>query len=259
MKKRIITKFMIGLMVCVILFPGNVKAVEQNEVIVNNSVVKLDLGDIDGKVKISKEKQSYIYEYKQNQKYPLQMGLGNYKVQILEKESENNYFLIKSMDIVNNAIDADSAFLESTQSISWENEKSIKNLSDKIINKKDTDIKKLESLRTHILNNYKYDFDKSKTITSKYVPELKQIVELKKGICYDFSVLVAAVLRSEGIKTKLVFGYNDNIKDYHAWNEVYIAGKWEIIDITMDLEYIETEIQSEIFKSRTEYTVEKIY
>jgi transglutaminase/protease-like cytokinesis protein 3 len=42
-----------------------------------------------------------------------------------------------------------------------------------------------------------------------------------KGICFDYASLAASMLRSQGIPTKIIFGYvaPDNL--YHAWNMFY--------------------------------------
>ena len=41
-----------------------------------------------------------------------------------------------------------------------------------------------------------------------------------KGICFDYASLMAALLRSQGIPTKLVVGYSGDA--YHAWISVYL-------------------------------------
>ena len=42
----------------------------------------------------------------------------------------------------------------------------------------------------------------------------------KKGICFDYASLMAAMLRSQGIPTKLEVGYSGQA--YHAWISVYL-------------------------------------
>ncbi|MNV81246.1 hypothetical protein D3C71_1748990 [compost metagenome] len=42
------------------------------------------------------------------------------------------------------------------------------------------------------------------------------------------------MLRSLNIPTKLVMGNSTYVNKYHAWNEVYLNGKWNIIDTTVD-------------------------
>ena len=59
-----------------------------------------------------------------------------------------------------------------------------------------------------------------------------------KGSCLDYAALSAAMLRSQGIPTKLVFGYvaPDNV--YHAWNMFYteesgwVTAKFEVTEDT---------------------------
>jgi transglutaminase-like putative cysteine protease len=74
------------------------------------------------------------------------------------------------------------------------------------------------------------------TISTSYIPDINETFKSGKGICYDFSSLFAAMLRSAGIPAKLVKGYTDNAVGYHAWNEVYdsAAGSWVTIDTTYD-------------------------
>ena len=59
--------------------------------------------------------------------------------------------------------------------------------------------------------NYLAEFDASK---------LAETIKEKKGICFDYAALMAAMLRSQRIPTKLEFGYAGDA--YHAWVTTYI-------------------------------------
>ena len=61
----------------------------------------------------------------------------------------------------------------------------------------------------------------------------------KDGICYDFSVVFAAMLRTQGIETKLIKGYSTKVDGYHAWNQIYDSEKeeWYTVDSTYDICY----------------------
>jgi hypothetical protein len=78
------------------------------------------------------------------------------------------------------------------------------------------------------VENISYDTEKAKLIISgqlkSYVPDVDVVYDTEKGICFDYASLMAAMLRSQGIPTKLVMGYVAPNNTYHAWNEVYIAG-----------------------------------
>ena len=45
-------------------------------------------------------------------------------------------------------------------------------------------------------------------------------MQTRKGICFDYASLMSALLRSQGIPTKLVVGYSGTA--YHAWISVYL-------------------------------------
>ena len=60
----------------------------------------------------------------------------------------------------------------------------------------------------------------AKTVTSGYLPNVDTILQSKKGICFDYAAVMATMLRTQGIPTKLVVGYAGSA--YHAWVSVYI-------------------------------------
>ena len=85
------------------------------------------------------------------------------------------------------------------------------------------------------------------TVPSGYLPELDNVISKKMGICFDYASLAAAMLRVQGVPTKLVIGYADS--SYHSWNEVYVNGQWMRLDIT-------AQVTNMNVKS---YTTERIY
>lgn len=57
----------------------------------------------------------------------------------------------------------------------------------------------------------------------------------KTGICLDYASCITAMLRSQGIPARLVFGDADDGGGayYHAWTEAHIGSQWIIIDALM--------------------------
>lgn len=102
-----------------------------------------------------------------------------------------------------------------------------------------TDQAKILAMYNYIARNFKYDYDFANKVISRqitsYTPNPVSILSNKKGICYDFASLFAAMCRSQGIPCKLVKGYSTKINGYHAWNSVYDSktDKWYTIDLTM--------------------------
>ena len=68
-------------------------------------------------------------------------------------------------------------------------------------------------------NHFSYDYEKAKTVTSGYLPELDAVLAERKGICFDYAALMTAMLRSQEVPCKLVVGYAGSV--YHAWISVW--------------------------------------
>lgn len=78
----------------------------------------------------------------------------------------------------------------------------------------------------------------------------------RRGDCSEYAYLVAALDRVRGIPTKVLGGYvvssNAVVKasEYHNWNEVYLDGKWQLVDaqkgafLTGTNDYVVTRIVS---------------
>ena len=85
---------------------------------------------------------------------------------------------------------------------------------------KTTVIDKIAAIFTWVSQNISYDYPLSTTVTSGYTPDPDRTLSRRTGICFDYASLMAAMLRSQSIPTRLVIGdASPNI--YHAWNEVY--------------------------------------
>ncbi|HWQ58527.1 MAG TPA: transglutaminase-like domain-containing protein [Clostridia bacterium] len=102
-----------------------------------------------------------------------------------------------------------------------------------------TDQAKILAIYNYIAKNFKYDYDFANKVISgqitSYTPSPVNILSNRKGVCYDFSSLFAAMCRSQGIPCKLVKGYSTKINGYHAWNSAYDSKteKWYTIDLTI--------------------------
>jgi len=63
-----------------------------------------------------------------------------------------------------------------------------------------------------------------------YIPNADKTLVTNKGICSDQAVLLAVMLRSQGIPTRYISGYLH--LEGHAWNEILINGEWIPVDAT---------------------------
>ena len=105
----------------------------------------------------------------------------------------------------------------------------------------------MERIYDYLVNLLSYDTEKAETVEKGYIPDLEEILAAKKGICFDYSALYAAMLRAQNIPVRLVIGNVQPENIYHAWNQVYIDGKWIWKDATFgpDSGYTETDYTQE--------------
>ena len=102
-----------------------------------------------------------------------------------------------------------------------------------------------------------------------YIPDIDNTMKTKKGICFDYASLMAAMLRSQNIPTKLVVGYSGDA--YHAWISVYLHesgwidniiefdGKnWSLIDPTLAANNSGSSVKNYIGDG-SNYTVKYLY
>ena len=84
-----------------------------------------------------------------------------------------------------------------------------------------SDLDYLEQVYLYVIQNITYDDELAATVSSGYLPDVDTTLRTKKGICFDYASLMSAMLRSQGIPTRLEVGYVGEL--YHAWISCYIS------------------------------------
>lgn len=189
------------------------------------------------KVLVTKGEEKVSYPFFANGKteyFPLQFGNGTYKVALLKNVGGKKYAYVEQKSITINLKDSNVVYLNSIQNIKWNSDDD----AIKFALNQTKDIKTaqaaFEVFYKYLVENVVYDYDKAKTVQKDYVPSLAKTFVDSKGICYDYSCMLASFMRSKGFPTRLVKGYTTELEGYHAWNEVLIEGKWMIVDTTVD-------------------------
>lgn len=184
------------------------------------------LKETNKKLKVIIEKDKTKYTYNLNNKgnfdtYPLQMGNGKYKITVYENIVGNKYSTKQTVNLDVKIENQNSPFLLSNQYVNYTDTSEVVKKAKELTEGKETDVEKLEAIYDYIISNIVYDTEKAKTVTSGYLPIVDDILNKKKGICFDYASIMAAMLRSQSIPAKLVTGYSTNLNVFHAWNEVY--------------------------------------
>lgn len=175
--------------------------------------------------------------------YPLSDGNGIYRIAVYENISGNSYSTAFSIRISITLKDEFAPFLIPNKFVNYNSSSKVVSKAFELCSKKDTTLQKIEAIYGFVINNFTYDYELAKNVKSGYIPDLDEDLEKKTGICFDYAAVMAAMLRSQGIPTKMVFGYTGSL--YHAWistysNEsgwitayIYFDGnKWKLMDPT---------------------------
>ncbi|WP_438349562.1 transglutaminase domain-containing protein [Paenibacillus sp. FA6] len=225
--------------------------------------VKYDVkAKVQTKLVIVKGEEKYTYDLtvsKQAEVFPLQLGNGNYTVSILEQATGNKYRVVHTDTITLDLSDSATVYLNSIQNVNWnDTNQAIKKAKELTENVK-TDTEKVTIIYNYVINNIKYDHKLAANVPADYFPQIDQTLSSKKDICYGYSTLFAAMLRSVDIPTKLVMGTTSYVDTYHAWNEVYVNNKWVTIDTTTDAGWNGTTTAFTMIKDATKYSATKQY
>jgi len=189
--------------------------------------------------------------------FPLQLGNGEYKVSVLSNITGNQYGYVKTETLSINLKDPNIVYLNSIQTITWTPESAAAKKNIQLtVGITDTS-KSINASYDFIVKNVTYNYDKINSLTTDYTPNPDETLRVLNGICYDYSSLFAAMKRSEGVPIKLVKGYNRYTDVYHAWNEVFINGKWVVVDTTFDSVYYSNKQEYTFQKNSSDYT--KVY
>lgn len=263
LKKRIIAVLSLILLPATIIY-GQTTTANIDKSQLNNGIVNISYKSENNKttkVVITKGSDKYTYDLKSNGQFPLQFGDGEYTVSILENAIDNKYKVIKNEKVNLKATNANAVFLQSTEIINWnENMNAIK-IAKQLTKDSKTDKEKVTAIYDYITKNIKYDYKKASSVAVGYIPSIDATLKTLQGICYDYSVLLASMLRSVGIPTKMIMGYENSVEGYHAWNEVYLkeTNEWVTIDTTYDAIKVQNNIATPMIKNSSEYRLEKQY
>ena len=213
-------------------------------------------------VRVMKDKVINDYEYLSGAQYPLQLGNGAYSVLVLEQVSGTKYKLVHTEKVELKLENENAVYLQPISYINWSEKTKFVVKAKELVKDAKTDAEKVKILYAYLTKLMKYDYEKAKTVTTIYSPNLDTLYDSLKGICFDYTSVFAAMLRGVGVPTKLLMGYEaGNAKVYHSWNEVYLGEKegWVTVDTTFDAIKVQNGQAVEMVKDSASYTATKVY
>ena len=112
---------------------------------------------------------------------------------------------------------------------------------------KTVDVDKLQAIASAVIDALEYDralAAEVSNVDSFFVPAPDTALAKRKGICFEYASLTAAMCRSQDIPCKIAVGRACGGGGLHAWNEVYCtnggnvrgvpinAACWSLLDLT---------------------------
>lgn len=153
--------------------------------------------------------------------FPLQSGNGYYSFRIMENIVDKKYALAfeTAADVVLQS--EFEPFLRPNIYVGYsESSECVKKCAE-FAAKSDNVADIITQVYDFVCSSVKYDYEKAAGELSMYEPSPDETMRIGKGICLDYASLAASMLRSQGIPTKLIFGYVAPNDTYHAWNMFY--------------------------------------
>lgn len=181
----------------------------------------------------------------------MSLGEGHYKIDIYNVDTETR--VPKRVFSTTTQTSEKVYLLPNGKDIPSEN-KEIVNLAKDITKGITDDFQKAKAVHDWVSQNISYDYERFQNKTAGPYQSALTVLNTRIAVCEGYSNLTASLLRSLGIKTKVVAGlggsfyspgyeqfedspginFHDSAFDdsRHAWNEAYVNNRWVIMDTT---------------------------
>ncbi len=211
------------------------------------------LAKTDSRIKIILQgpETKYTYDLKNNGDYetfPLSDGSGAYTVGIYRNTTGTKYTKIISVSFTAKLTDELAPFLRPNQYVNFNEESKTVAKAAEVCKDCTTNLEKVAAVYEWVISRLTYDTDKAADIKAgkikSYIPDVDNILSIRKGICFDYASLMSAMLRSQGVPVKLITGTvkgGGNHAWINVWSEtegwitaaIYFNGEtWERMDPT---------------------------
>lgn len=163
---------------------------------------------------------TYALAIGQYETFPLTGGNGSYHMDVLEHAYDDMYALAFSQDLEVTLNDEFKPFLYPNQYAWYTQESRAVQYGIELSDQSADDLGYVENVYRYVIENITYDKEKAENVRPNYLPDIDETMDTGKGICFDYASLMTAMLRSQGIPTRLEIGYSGEA--YHAWISVYL-------------------------------------
>ncbi len=151
--------------------------------------------------------------------FPLTSGNGTYIIKVYENIEADYYSEAFSQSISVNITNPYGPYLYPNQYVWFTAGTDTVQKAAELAYPANTDLEVVENVYNYIITNVTYDYNKAATVQDGYLPNVDDTLHTNTGICFDYAVLMIAMLRSQRIPARLEIGYMGS--EYHAWLSVH--------------------------------------
>ena len=197
---------------------------------------------------VGPDQTEYKYFMEPSEEYvtvPFTAGDGEYYLCIYENVGDDQYSPILSQMLTLELSNEFGPFLCSNQYVDFTMDSQAVVQAEEMTAEIDDELEKVQEIYRWVIRNIEYDYEKAVNVSTGYLPDIDVTLKTKKGICFDYAAMMTAMLRSQGIPTKLEIGYlTEDV--YHSWISVYLeetgwvdnliefnGTDWELMDPTV--------------------------
>ena len=227
----------------------------------DDGYVMINYGGSNAKVKLQiTDPAGIVYTYSLHNGYetfPLTGGNGTYLIVIFENVSGDQYATAFSQSIDINITNQYGPYLYPNQFVNFDASSKTVSKGSELANGAKSDLDVVTNVYNYVIKNIKYDNAKALSVKSGYIPVVDDILASGNGICFDYAAVMATMLRSQNIPTRLEVGYAGTA--YHAWISVHLddlgwvngiiefdGSQWKLMDPTFASNNTESELKKYI-------------
>lgn len=152
--------------------------------------------------------------------FPLSAGDGSYQLGIYENVQGSQYATVFSQELSVTITNPMGPFLYPNQYVKFSAASNVVRKGQELVAEAHDDLEAIIFVYNYMIENITYDYDKAENVQSGYIPDVDEILSTKTGICLDYAAVMASMLRSQKIPTRLEVGYAGDA--YHAWISTYV-------------------------------------
>ena len=201
--------------------------------------------------------------------FPVSLGSGHYTLGVYSNIEATMYAEVYGTEFDVALTDEFGPFLYPNQYVEYTADSDAVKLGQKLSGEAADDLGYVQNVYNYVISNITYDTEMAENLPVNYIPDPDATLASGKGICFDYASLMTAMLRSQGVPTKLVTGYSGEA--YHAWISVYLkeqgwvdniisfdGKKWTLVDPTLGANNDAKDVAKYIGDGKN-YTVKYVY